>query len=82
MRVGNDHCDAIGVSVAPSQLDNLSSAILQQGGMARVSLPGDVVTWAAGGHQTLRRMLSDQRFNRDWRQWRALQDGEIPEDHP
>ncbi|MCO5966143.1 cytochrome P450 family protein [Sinorhizobium meliloti] len=82
MRVENDHCDMIGVSVAPTELDNLSSAILQQGGMARVSLPGDVVTWAAGRHQTLRRMLSDQRFNRDWRQWRALQDGEIPEDHP
>ncbi|MGX5805264.1 cytochrome P450 family protein [Bradyrhizobium sp. Arg314] len=82
MRVENDHCDVIGVSVAPTQLDNLSSAILQQGGMARVSLPGDVVTWAAGGHQTLKRMLSDQRFNGDWRQWRALQDGEIPEDHP
>ncbi|WP_246728115.1 cytochrome P450 [Mesorhizobium japonicum] len=48
--------------------------------MARVSLPGDVVTWAIGGHQTLRRMLSDERFNRDWRQWRALHDGEIPED--
>ncbi|OBQ83695.1 hypothetical protein A9K71_22955 [Mesorhizobium sp. WSM3873] len=51
-----------------------------RGGMARVSLPGDVVTWAIGGHQTLRRMLSDERFNRDWRQWRALHDGEIPED--
>jgi 2-hydroxy-5-methyl-1-naphthoate 7-hydroxylase len=61
MRVKNDHCDVIGVSVAPTQLDNLSSAILQQG-MARVSLPGDVVTWAAGRHQTLRRMLSDQRL--------------------
>ncbi|SEI21425.1 hypothetical protein SAMN05216228_10776 [Rhizobium tibeticum] len=72
MRVENDPCDVIGVSVAPTQLDNLSSLILQQGGMARVSLPGDVVTWAAGGHETLSRMLSDERFNRDWRQWRAL----------
>lgn len=32
MRVENDHCDMIGVSVAPTELDNLSSAILQQGG--------------------------------------------------
>ncbi|TKB29911.1 MAG: cytochrome P450, partial [Mesorhizobium sp.] len=82
MRIENDHCDVIGVPAAPTQLDDLSSAILQQRGVARVSLPGDVVAWAAGRHQTLRRMLSDQRFNKDWRQWRALQDGEIPEDHP
>ncbi|WP_223217794.1 MULTISPECIES: cytochrome P450 [Mesorhizobium] len=46
-----------------------------------MSPPGDVVTWAAARHQTLRQMLSDQRFNKDWRQWRALQDGEIPENH-
>ncbi|TIU57502.1 MAG: cytochrome P450, partial [Mesorhizobium sp.] len=50
MRVENDHCDVIGVSVAPTQLDSLSAAILQQGGMARVSLSGNVVTSAAGRH--------------------------------
>lgn len=50
--------------------------------MARVALPGNIVTWVAGHHSTLGRLLADQRFNRDWRQWRALQDGEIPENHP
>ncbi|WP_246432362.1 cytochrome P450 family protein [Xanthomonas theicola] len=60
----------------------MSSAILQRDRIARVTLPGEVVTWAAGHHQTLREILTDQRFNRDWRHWRALQDGEIPEDHP
>ncbi|MCC5074006.1 cytochrome P450 family protein [Xanthomonas campestris] len=78
----NDHCDVIDVSVAPTQLDSLFSAILQRPGMARVALPGNVVAWAAGHHGTLGRLLADQRFNRDWRQWRALQDGEIPENHP
>lgn len=72
----------IGVPAAPRELDALSAAILQQPGMAQVSLPGDVSAWAAGHHRTLRELLADPRFNRDWRQWRALQDGEIPEDHP
>ncbi|AKN95433.1 cytochrome P450 [Xanthomonas oryzae pv. oryzicola] len=70
------------MSIAPTQLDRLSLAILQRPGMARVALPGNVVTWAAGHHSTLGRLLADQRFNRDWRHWRALQDGEIPENHP
>ncbi|WP_208912230.1 cytochrome P450 family protein [Paracidovorax avenae] len=76
------HCGVIGVPAAPPKMDALSAAILQQDGMARVSLPGDVAAWAAGHHRTLRELLADPRFNRDWRQWRALQDGEIPEDHP
>ncbi|MCT8272336.1 cytochrome P450 [Xanthomonas translucens pv. undulosa] len=82
MRVEDDRGDVINISVAQSQLDNASSSIRQRNGMARVALPGNVVTWAAGRHQTLKCILADQRFSRDWRHWRALQDGEIPEDHP
>ncbi|MHC2419982.1 cytochrome P450 [Sinorhizobium meliloti] len=81
MRVGNDYCDAIGVSVAPTQLDNLSSAILQQGGMARVSLPGDVMTWAAGGHQTSGGCFPTS-VSTGTGESGGRQDGEIPEDHP
>ncbi|MFC7520323.1 cytochrome P450 [Xanthomonas populi] len=49
----------IDVSVAPTQLDSLSSAILQRPGMAPVALPGNGVTWAAGHHGTLGRLLAN-----------------------
>jgi cytochrome P450 len=82
MRVEGDRCDVVDMSIAQSQLDNPSSSILQRDGMVGVALPGNVAAWAAGRHQALKRILADQRFSRDWRHWRALQDGEIAEDHP
>ncbi|KTS76458.1 cytochrome P450 [Pseudomonas oryzihabitans] len=74
--------DVIAVSVFSAGLDALAAALLQRESIARVTLPGDVTTWVAGHHRTLKRILADQRFSRDWRHWRALQDGEIPDNHP
>ncbi|WP_284568876.1 hypothetical protein [Xanthomonas graminis] len=82
MRLESGRCDVIDMSIAQSQLDNASSSILQRDGMIEVALPGNVVTWAAARRQTLKWILAGRRFSRDWRHWRALQDGAIPEDHP
>jgi 2-hydroxy-5-methyl-1-naphthoate 7-hydroxylase len=74
--------DLVAVSAVSSELDLMSNSLLQKRAIARVALPGGVVAWAAGHHKTLGTILADQRFSRDWRHWRALRDGEIPEDHP
>lgn len=70
------------ISSNPADLDSTSARLLQQGPIARVSLPGNVDTWAISHHHTLRQIVADPRFTRDWRHWRALQEGEIPENHP
>jgi len=72
MRVDKRRCEVIDISIYHAQLDNVSPLILRGVGMVRVAMPGNVVTWAAGFHQTLKWILADQRFSRDWRHWRVL----------
>ncbi|AXF77965.1 cytochrome P450 [Erwinia tracheiphila] len=74
--------DIIAISSNPADLDSASTRLLQNGPIARVSLPGSIDTWVISHHHTLRQILADPRFTRDWRHWRALQEGEIPENHP
>lgn len=84
MRNGSAFCerDITAISSNPADLDSTSARLLQKGPIAGVSLPGNINTWAISHHHTLRQIVADPRFTRDWRHWRALQEGEIPENHP
>ncbi|WP_017614593.1 cytochrome P450 family protein [Nocardiopsis salina] len=42
----------------------------------------DLEVWALTGDDALRSALNDPRFRRNWRSWRALNEGEVPENHP
>lgn len=42
----------------------------------------DLEVWALTGDEALRSALNDPRFRRNWRSWRALGEGEVPENHP
>lgn len=42
----------------------------------------DLQVWALTGDDALRSALTDPRFRRNWRFWRALNEGEVPRHHP
>ncbi|WP_327092848.1 cytochrome P450 [Nonomuraea sp. NBC_01738] len=52
------------------------------GPVVRVVLPGDVHAWAVTHHDLLAGLLTDQRVSKDWRNWNAIQRGDIPDDWP
>jgi 2-hydroxy-5-methyl-1-naphthoate 7-hydroxylase len=52
------------------------------GPVVRVVLPGGVRAWAVTRHADLVALVRDARFSKDWRNWNAVANGEIPEGWP
>jgi 2-hydroxy-5-methyl-1-naphthoate 7-hydroxylase len=52
------------------------------GPVVRAVLPGDVQMWVVTDYTLLAELAADPRVGRDWRNWAALQRGEVPEDWP
>lgn len=52
------------------------------GPVVRVVLPGDVHAWAVTHHDLLAELVADQRVSKDWRNWTAIRNGDIPDDWP
>ncbi|MEV0704991.1 cytochrome P450 [Saccharopolyspora sp. NPDC050389] len=48
----------------------------------RVILPGDVVVWAVTDHAVLADLVTDSRVSKNWRNWNAIQNGDIADDWP
>ncbi|MEV0092308.1 cytochrome P450 [Streptomyces sp. NPDC050738] len=57
-----------------------SVALRERGPAARVVLPGDVAAWAITDHALLKSLLTDDRVNKDPKNWGAWQRGEITPD--
>lgn len=52
------------------------------GPVVRVILPGEVSVWAVTEHALLAELVTDSRVSKDWRNWSAVQRGEITDDWP
>ncbi|NIJ11365.1 cytochrome P450 [Saccharomonospora amisosensis] len=52
------------------------------GPVVRVILPGEVSVWAVTEHALLAELVTDPRVSKDWRNWSAVQRGEITDDWP
>ncbi|WP_019811944.1 cytochrome P450 family protein [Saccharomonospora halophila] len=54
----------------------------EAGPVIRAILPGEVTVWAVTRHDLLADLLTDSRVSKDWRNWSAIQRGEISDDWP
>lgn len=52
------------------------------GPVVRALLPGEVTAWVVTEHALLAELVTDPRMSKDWRNWTAVQRGEIPADWP
>jgi cytochrome P450 len=52
------------------------------GPVVRVILPGDVYAWAITEHALLADLVKDPRVSKDWRNWNAEREGQIPVNWP
>lgn len=72
------------VRIDPSGQDHHGEAARTRalGPVVRAVLPGGVHMWLVTEYALLADLVTDPRVSRDWRHWRALRDGEVPEDWP
>lgn len=59
-----------------------NAALRERGPVTRVELPGGLTAWAVTGHDELQALLGDQRVGKNPGNWRALQEGQVPEGWP
>lgn len=59
-----------------------AARLRELGPVVRLILPGEVVAWAVTGHELLAELVADPRISKDWRNWTAVQRGDIPDDWP
>lgn len=59
-----------------------AAAMRSLGPIVRVILPGDVWVWAVTEHSVLAELVADPRVSKDWRNWAAIQRGDISDDWP
>lgn len=52
------------------------------GPVVRAILPGEIPVWAVTDHALLADLVTDPRVSKDWRNWTAIQRGDIPDDWP
>jgi cytochrome P450 len=52
------------------------------GPIVRVLLPGGIPAWAVSHHEELTALVGDPRVSKDWRNWSAVQRGQIPDGWP
>lgn len=68
----------------PSGRDHQAEAarLRDSGPVVRVALPGEVEAWSVTRHDLLYQLVMDPRISKDWRNWGAMNRGEIPDDWP
>ncbi|RCV49791.1 cytochrome P450 family protein [Marinitenerispora sediminis] len=78
------HTPSEPVVLDPSARDMQGQAarLRELGPVVRVRLPEGVEAWAVTRHAEVQEVLSGRRFARNYRNWRAWQQGEVPEDSP
>jgi 2-hydroxy-5-methyl-1-naphthoate 7-hydroxylase len=59
-----------------------AARLREVGPVARVILPGGIQAWAVSHHEHLSALVNNPRVSKDWRNWSAIQRGEIPEGWP
>jgi cytochrome P450 len=59
-----------------------AARLRELGPVSRVLLPGGIPVWAVSRHAELAALVADPRVSKDWRNWGAVQRGEIPEGWP
>ena len=59
-----------------------NAALRERGPVTSVELPGGLTAWAATGHDELQALLGDPRVGKNPGNWRALQEGQVPEGWP
>jgi 2-hydroxy-5-methyl-1-naphthoate 7-hydroxylase len=59
-----------------------AARLREAGPVARVILPGGIQAWAVSHHEHLSALVNNPRVSKDWRNWSAIQRGEIPEGWP
>lgn len=76
--------DLPAVALDPSGTDHHREAarLRELGPVVRVVLPGGVHAWAVSHHEHLTALVSDPRVSKDWHNWTAIRDGQIPEGWP
>ncbi len=52
------------------------------GPVVRVVLPGDVTVWAVTEHALLADLVTNPLVSKDWRNWSAIQNGEVTDEWP
>lgn len=76
--------DIPAVTLDPYGTDHHGEAatLREQGPVTRVILPGGIPAWAVSHHEHLSALVNDPRVSKDWRNWNAIKNGEIPEGWP
>jgi cytochrome P450 len=72
------------ITLDPTGADHHGEAarLREAGPVVRVVLPGGIHAWAITRHAELAALVKDPHVSKDWRNWTAVQQGEIPEDWP
>ncbi len=72
------------IHLDPTAADHHGEAarMRELGPVVRAVLPGDVRVWVVTEHALLSELVTDSRVSKDWRNWGAIQRGEIPDDWP
>lgn len=69
------------IVLVPGKSREQALQLRETGPLARVVVEG-LEVWALTHDRELREALIDPRFRRNWRTWRALNEGEVATDHP
>jgi cytochrome P450 len=59
-----------------------AARLRELGPIVRVVLPGGIQAWAVSHHAELAALIANPQVSKDWRNWSAIQNGEIPEGWP
>ncbi|WP_031509315.1 cytochrome P450 family protein [Streptomyces megasporus] len=72
------------ITLDPEGRDHHGEAarLREAGPVVRVALPGDVIAYSVTRHELVADLVTDSRVSKDWRNWNAIRNGEIPDDWP
>lgn len=72
------------IRIDPAGTDRHGEAarMRELGPVVRAVLPGELQVWVVTDYALLAELAADSRVGRDWRNWDALQRGDIPSDWP
>ncbi|WP_019814527.1 cytochrome P450 family protein [Saccharomonospora saliphila] len=80
--VVTDEVPVVRLDLTGSDHHGEAARMRELGPVVRAVLPGEVTVWAVTRHDLLAELLTDSRVSKDWRNWSAIQRGEISDDWP